>query len=113
MDRMIEMKVSFDTDYAQAKEDTKVWAALALPERQEAGRPRPARDGGRWPRRPSPTRTRAGSSRPTPTSTSSRSRPYIGWGFNHLVFHFPGEAQVEAIDRYAEQILPRLRSRFG
>ena len=39
--------------------------------------------------------------------------PYIGWGFNHLVFHFPGEAQVEAIDRYADQILPRLRSRFG
>ena len=24
------MKVSFDTDYARAKEDTKVWAALAL-----------------------------------------------------------------------------------
>ena len=39
--------------------------------------------------------------------------PYIGWGFNHLVFHFPGEAQLEAIDRYADQILPRLRARFG
>ena len=37
MDRMIEMKVSFDTDYARAKEDTKVWAALALPGDKKTG----------------------------------------------------------------------------
>ena len=29
-DRMIEMKVSFDTDKQRALDDTRVWAALAL-----------------------------------------------------------------------------------
>ena len=37
MDRMIEMKVSFDTDFDQAMEDTKVWAALALPGDKKMG----------------------------------------------------------------------------
>jgi coenzyme F420-dependent glucose-6-phosphate dehydrogenase len=40
-------------------------------------------------------------------------RPYLEYGFNHLVFHFPGEDQEAAIDRYGELILPRLRERFG
>ena len=34
---MIEMKVSFDTDRAQAMEDTKIWAALALPGEAKMG----------------------------------------------------------------------------
>jgi len=29
------------------------------------------------------------------------------------VFHFPGPDQESAIARYGEQILPRLRERFG
>src|SRR5437660_1659021 len=35
IDRMIEMKVSFDTDLARATEDTKEWAALALSPEQK------------------------------------------------------------------------------
>ncbi|MEA2619240.1 MAG: coenzyme F420-dependent glucose-6-phosphate dehydrogenase, partial [Chloroflexota bacterium] len=35
--RMIEMKVSFDTDRARAMEDTKVWSALALTGEQKRG----------------------------------------------------------------------------
>ena len=72
--RMIEMKVSFDTDRARAMEDTKIWAALALPgEQKSASRTRARWSGWRRPSRTSPTG--AGSCRPTPTSTSSRSRP--------------------------------------
>ena len=37
LDRMIEMKVSFDTDRARAMEDTKVWSALALSGEQKVG----------------------------------------------------------------------------
>ncbi len=37
MDKMIEMKVSFDTDLERAMEDTKVWAALALSGEQKMG----------------------------------------------------------------------------
>ena len=39
--------------------------------------------------------------------------PYLEYGFTHLVFHFPGDDQEAAIARYGEQILPRLRERFG
>ena len=39
--------------------------------------------------------------------------PYLEYGFTHLVFHFPGDDQDAAIARYGEQILPRLRARFG
>src|SRR5947199_10314290 len=31
LDKMIEVKVSYDTDGNRAREDTKIWAALALP----------------------------------------------------------------------------------
>ena len=37
IERMIEMKVSFDTDKARAMEDTKIWAALALSGEQKVG----------------------------------------------------------------------------
>ena len=37
--------------------------------------------------------------------------PYLAYGFNHLVFHFPGNDQEAAIARYGELILPRLRAR--
>jgi len=37
LDRMIEVKVSYDTDRKRAQEDTKIWAALALPAEQKAG----------------------------------------------------------------------------
>ena len=40
-------------------------------------------------------------------------RPYIEWGFDHLVFHFPGDDQERAMALYAEKVLPELRSRFG
>ncbi len=112
MDRMIEMKVSFDTDYARAKEDTKVWAALALPSDKKLGvhDPREMEVLAKEAEPYAHTRWLVSSD---PDEHVEQIAPYIGWGFNHLVFHFPGEAQVEAIDRYAETILPRLRSRFG
>jgi len=37
LDRMIEVKVSYDTDRSRALEDTKIWAALALPAEAKAG----------------------------------------------------------------------------
>ena len=49
----------------------------------------------------------------TPTSTSSSIKPYLDWGFDHLVFHFPGDDQERSMALYAEQVLPRLRARFG
>ena len=113
-DRMIEMKVSFDTDRARAMEDTRHWAALALTRGgEDVGR------GSAWRWRRSPTRCRssarraAGSSPTDPDEHVEQIRTYVELGFRHLVFHAPGRDQERFLRLYGEQVLPRLRALLG
>jgi coenzyme F420-dependent glucose-6-phosphate dehydrogenase len=110
--RMIEMKVSFDTDRARAMEDTKAWAALALTGEQKRGVEDP-REMERLAKGVEDIAYRRWLVSSDPEEHVEQIATYVGYGFDHLVFHFPGEDQEAAIARYAEQILPRLRARFG
>ena len=112
LDKMIEMKVSFDTDRARAMEDTKVWAALALTQEQKANihDPRDMEVAAREAEPYAHTRWLVSSD---PEEHVEQIRPYLEYGFNHLVFHFPGEDQLAAIERYGSLILPRLREQYG
>jgi coenzyme F420-dependent glucose-6-phosphate dehydrogenase len=113
IDRMIEMKVSFDSDLARAMEDTKVWAALALTGEQKANIHDP-RDMEVAAKEAEPYAHRRWLVSDDPEEHIAQLTPYISdYGFTHLVFHFPGPDQEAAIARYGEQILPRLRERFG
>ncbi len=112
MDKMIEMKVSFDTDREQALEDTKVWAALALPGDKKTGVHDP-RELEALAKEAEPYAHKRWLVSSDPDEHVAQIAPYLEYGFNHLVFHFPGEDQEAAITRYAELILPRLRERFG
>jgi coenzyme F420-dependent glucose-6-phosphate dehydrogenase len=112
MDKMIEMKVSFDTDLARAMEDTKVWAALALSGEQKTGIHDP-RDMEVAAKEAEPYAHKRWLVSSDPEEHVEQVATYFGYGFNHLVFHFPGPDQEAAIARYAEVILPRLRDRFG
>lgn len=112
IDRMIEMKVSFDPDHDRAMEDTKIWAALALPGEQKMGVHDP-RDMEVLAKAAEPYAHKRWLVSSDPDEHVEQIAPYIGYGFNHLVFHLPGDAQAEAIARYGELILPRLRARFG
>lgn len=112
MDKMIEMKVSFDPDLERAMEDTKVWAALALPGDKKTGVHDP-REMEVLAREAEPHAHRRWLVAADPDEHVKQIAPYVEYGFNHLVFHFPGNAQEEAVARYGEQILPRLRERFG
>jgi coenzyme F420-dependent glucose-6-phosphate dehydrogenase len=112
LDKMIEMKVSFDTDLDQAMEDTKVWAALALTQEQKANIHDP-RDMEVAAKEAEPYAHKRWLVSSDADEHVEQIRPYLEYGFNHLVFHFPGEDQEAAIDRYGELILPRLRERFG
>jgi coenzyme F420-dependent glucose-6-phosphate dehydrogenase len=38
---------------------------------------------------------------------------YVGLGFRNLVFHAPGPDQARFLKLYGENVLPRLRKRFG
>jgi len=110
--RMIEMKVSFDTDRAQAMEDTKIWAALALSGEQKMGVEDP-REMERLARTVEDVAHRRWLVSDDVDEHIEQIRPYLEWGFDHLVFHFPGDDQPRAMALYAEKVLPELRARFG
>jgi len=112
LDRMIEMKVSFDTDRGRALEDTKVWAALALPGEKKMGI-HDALEMEAAAREAEPYAHRRWLVSDDPDEHVEQIAPYVGYGFNHLVFHFPGEGQEAAVRRYGELVLPRLRARFS
>lgn len=112
VERLIEMKVSFDHDRSRAMEDTKVWAALALPGDQKVGVEDP-REMERLAKEVEDVAHRRWLVSDDPEEHVEQIRPYLEWGFTHLVFHFPGEDQERAMSQYAEEILPRLRERFG
>lgn len=113
IDRMIEMKVSFDTDARRALEDTRFWAALALSPEEKMSVEDPLemerladslpaeRAAGRW------------IVSTDPDEHVERIRPYVELGFRHLVFHAPGPDQARFLRLYGEQVLPRLRAAFG
>jgi coenzyme F420-dependent glucose-6-phosphate dehydrogenase len=110
--RMIEMKVSFDTDRARAMEDTKIWAALALSGEQKVGVEDP-REMERLAATVEDIAHRRWLVSSDPDEHVEQIATYVEYGFDHLVFHFPGDDQEAAIARYAELILPKLRARFG
>jgi coenzyme F420-dependent glucose-6-phosphate dehydrogenase len=112
LERMIEMKVSFDTDRARAMEDTKVWSALALSGEQKVGVDDP-REMERLAKTVEDVAYRRWLVSSDPDEHVEQIATYVEYGFDHLVFHFPGNDQEAAIARYEELILPRLRARFG
>ncbi|MEE8286999.1 MAG: LLM class flavin-dependent oxidoreductase, partial [Gammaproteobacteria bacterium] len=110
---MIEMKVSFDSDRDRAMQETRHWAALALSAEEKTGIDDPQemekladalpveRAASRW------------IVSDDPDEHVERMAETIELGFTHLVFHAPGPDQRRFLDLYAEQVLPRLRERYG
>ena len=112
-DRMIEVKVSFDTDKARAIEDTRHWAALALSPEEKVGVEDPVemeRLADALPLDRAASRWIVSSD---PDEQVEKIRPYVELGFRHLVFHAPGHDQKRFLKLYSEQVLPKLRKAFG
>ena len=110
---MIELKVSFDTDAVRAKEDTRHWAALALTSEEKMSVEDPVemqRLADALPLDRAASRWIVSSD---PEEHVEKIAAYVGLGFRHLVFHAPGPDQERFLKLYGEQILPRLRKRFG
>ena len=109
IEKMIEMKVSFDTDKKRALEDTRIWAALALPPESKVG----VEDPREMERLAAELPIEKAASRwivsDDPDEHVEKIKPYLEMGFTHLVFHAPGPDQRRFLELYAEHILPRLR----
>jgi coenzyme F420-dependent glucose-6-phosphate dehydrogenase len=108
--RMIEIKLSFDTDPDRALNDTRFWGALALTPDEKLNVEDPLemekladalpieRAASRW------------IVSDDPQEAVERIGRYIEFGFNHLVFHAPGPDQARFLRLFGEQLAPRLRA---
>ena len=113
IEKLIEMKVSYDPDRQRALEDTRNWAALALSAEEKLG----VEDPREMERRANALPLEKAASRwivsDDPDEHIQKIGEYIGMGFTHLVLHMPGQDQARAIALYAKDILPRLRQKYA
>ncbi|HVC40738.1 MAG TPA: glucose-6-phosphate dehydrogenase (coenzyme-F420) [Candidatus Saccharimonadales bacterium] len=110
LDLMIEMKVSFEPDLQQARDNTRHWAALALSAEEKMGVDDPLemeRLSDALTAERAATRWIVSSD---PDAHVEAISQYIKLGFRHLVFHAPGPDQEGFLRTYADVILPRLRA---
>jgi coenzyme F420-dependent glucose-6-phosphate dehydrogenase len=112
IERTIEVKVSFDTDKSRALADTRIWAALALPaeEKVDIHDPREMEKKAEEVADQAHRRWLVSSD---PEEHVEQIWHYIELGFTHLIFHAPGDDQSRFLQLYSQQILPRLRKRWG
>ena len=113
IERMIEVKVSFDINPQRAMEDTRHWAALALTPEEKMS----VEDPREMERLADALSLERAASRwivsSEPEEQLAQIRPYVELGFTHLVFHAPGPDQSRFLKLYAEQVLPLLRTKLG
>jgi coenzyme F420-dependent glucose-6-phosphate dehydrogenase len=112
-DRMIEMKVSFDTDRQRALQDTHHWGALALTPEEKVTVEDPIemeRLSDALPIERTATRWIVSTD---PDEHIEKIRPYVELGFRHLVFHAPGPDQARFLKLYGDVVLPKLRRAFA
>lgn len=109
IDKMIEIKLSYDPDPAQALENTRFWAPLSLTPEQKAGIEDPAEMEKAADALPIEQVARRWIVSSDPAEVVEQIKPYVDAGFNHLVFHGPGHNQDRFLRNFSEQVVPGLR----
>ncbi|MBD7957576.1 glucose-6-phosphate dehydrogenase (coenzyme-F420) [Microbacterium sp. Sa4CUA7] len=113
VDTLIEVKVSLADTREQALEKTRFWAPLALSPEEKTG----IHDPLEMQRRADALPIERAASRfivsTDPEEHVEQIARYVDLGFRHLVFHDPGHDQETFLRTYGDEILPRLRARFG
>jgi coenzyme F420-dependent glucose-6-phosphate dehydrogenase len=110
IEKLIEMKVSYDHDKKKALEDTRLWAALALTPEQKVQTEDP-REMERLTREmPIEQAASRWIVSDDPAEQVEKIKPYVELGFTHLVFHAPGLDQIRFIEQYGRDVLPKLRA---
>ncbi|MBQ6641450.1 MAG: glucose-6-phosphate dehydrogenase (coenzyme-F420) [Saccharopolyspora sp.] len=109
LDKMIEIKLSFDPDPETALHNTRFWAPLALPAEVKHSLDDPAemeRAGNELPIEQVASRWIVASD---PEDALTQIKAYLDAGFDHLVFHAPGSDQSRFLRTFTEQVAPRIR----
>ena len=109
LDRMIEVKLSWDPDREQAVANCRFWAALSLTAEQKHGTSDPAeleRLGDELSDEQVASRWIVSDD---PEEVVAAVKPYVDLGFDHLVFHAPGADQSRFLTTFADRVVPGLR----
>jgi coenzyme F420-dependent glucose-6-phosphate dehydrogenase len=109
VDRMIEIKISYDEDLAAARKGCNWWGALALSQEEKSGVEDPMELERLADASPASAETRFICTN-DPDEAAARVQDYVDLGFTHLVFHSPGADQKRALELLARDVLPRLRA---
>lgn len=109
VDRMLEVKLSYDRDPEQALENTRFWAPLSLtPEQKHSvhSATEMERLADELPIEQVAQRWIVASD---PEEVVAQLQPYLDAGFNHLVMHGPGNDQERFLTQFSADVLPLLR----
>jgi coenzyme F420-dependent glucose-6-phosphate dehydrogenase len=110
IEKMIEVKVSFDHSREEALNATHFWGALGLTPEQKSGVEDPVEMQRLADELSVEQTARRFIVSTDPDEHVAAIKRYVDLGFDHLVFHAPGPDQARFLRLYGEEILPRLRS---
>ncbi|WP_405182657.1 glucose-6-phosphate dehydrogenase (coenzyme-F420) [Nocardia sp. NBC_01377] len=111
IDKMIEIKLSYDRDAGKALENVRFWAPLSLTPEQKHSVGSALEMGELADRLPIDQMAERWIVASDPEEAVAGIGQYLDAGFNHLVFHGPGHDQERFLWQFAEDILPKLRAR--
>ncbi|WP_378734496.1 glucose-6-phosphate dehydrogenase (coenzyme-F420) [Nocardia brasiliensis] len=110
IDRMIEIKISYDTDPELALENTRFWAPLSLTPEQKHSITDPIEMETAADALPIEQIAKRWIVASDPDQAVDLIKPYLDAGLNHLVFHAPGHDQRRFLDLFQRDLAPRLRA---
>lgn len=110
IDRMIEIKISYDTDPAAALENTRFWAPLSLTAEQKHSIDDPIEMEAAADALPIEQVAKRWIVSSDPDEAVEMIKPYLDAGLNHLVFHAPGHDQKRFLDLFERDLAPCLRA---
>ena len=109
IDTMIEIKISYDTDPDTALENTRFWSPLSLSAEQKHSVTDPVEMERTADALPIETIAKRWIVASDPDDAVEQILAYRRLGFNHLVFHAPGNDQRRFLELFERDLAPRLR----
>jgi coenzyme F420-dependent glucose-6-phosphate dehydrogenase len=110
LDRMIEVKLSYDHDADFALHATRFWAPLSLTAEQKHSVHSSQEMERLADELPIEQVAKRWIVAAKPDEVLEGLKPYIDAGFTNLVFHAPGADQVRFMDQFAADVMPALRA---
>ncbi len=110
LDKMIEIKISYDPDPELALENTRFWAPLSLTAEQKHSVNSSAEMERLADELPIEQVAKRWIVASDPDEAVAAVEQYVDAGLNHLVFHAPGHDQRRFLDNFQRDLEPRLRA---